>query len=76
MKQAQQAGLETWDCQALLTFRCDHGVHPMDHTVMGRFVRIRQDCPFSDLAIEQGMVADRDVFDDDSMLFSRGRANE
>ena len=76
LAQAQQAGLATWDCHTLLAFRCNHGLHPMEHTIRGRFVRIREDCPFSDLAIGQGMIADRDVFDDDSMLFSNGQAIE
>ena len=39
-------------------------------------MRTREACPFSDLAIQQTMIDERDVFDDETMLFSRGQAVE
>ena len=73
MYQAQRAGgLETWDRRALLSFRCSHAFCPFDTLVRGRFVRTRETCPFSDLAIRQTMIDERDVFDDETTLFSRG----
>ena len=74
MSQTQPAGLEMWDRRTLLSFRCGHGFCPFDTIVRGRFVRIREDCPFSDLAIQQTMIDERDVFDDETMLFSKGQA--
>ena len=76
MRQAQRAGMETWDRRALLSFRCSHGICPFDTIVRGRFVRTREACPFSDLAIQQAMIGERDVFDDETMLSSRGQAVE
>ena len=76
MRQAQRSRLETWDRRALLSFRCSHGLCPFDTIVRGRFVRTREACAFSDLAIQQAMIDERDVFDDETMLFSRGQAVE
>ena len=76
MKQAQRARLATWDRRALLSFRCSHGLCPFDTIVRGRFVRTREACPFSDLAIQQTMIDESDVFDDETMLLSRGQPVE
>ena len=76
MTHARRAGLETWDRLALLSFRCSHGLCPFDTIVRGRIVRTRETCPFSDLAIQQKMIGETDVYDDETCLSSRGKAVE
>ena len=74
IQEAEKAGVKGWDRVALMQWECAHGMRPERDGVVerGRFVRVRERCAFADLAVGQQMVREKDVFDDERFLFSKG----